>query len=266
MPGSLVSTRASFSAASIGAVGDGDLACVNGAADADSAAVVNRHPRRAGRGVDQRVEQWPVGDRVGAVEHRLGLAVRRGDRTGVEVIAADHDRGGQFARRHHLVELQPREMALAVAEPADARGQPLECDPLAGHLDPPGEVLVIGEEFEDRAVGGGDVLRVTRQRRPAERPEALLELRPDVGGHEAGEVESPVVSGLSGLVADGVAVVEHLGAAVLEADHRRDVLGHRLLGLLGEVDGILVGHLLHVVELDADRAGTTAGRAPRSGR
>ena len=46
------------------------------AADADAAAVVDRHPGGAGRDVDHRVEQRPVGDGVGAVEHRLGLAVR----------------------------------------------------------------------------------------------------------------------------------------------------------------------------------------------
>ncbi len=120
-----------------GAVGDGDLAGVDGAAHPDPAAVVNRHPRRARRRVDQRVEQRPVGDRVGAVEHRLGLAVRRGHRPGVEVVAADHDRGRQLAGRHHLVELQPGQMPLAVAEPADACGQPLERDLLAGHGDPP---------------------------------------------------------------------------------------------------------------------------------
>ena len=49
-------------------------------------------PRRRRSGVDQRVEQRPVGDRVGAVEHRLGLAVGRGDRAAVEVVAADDDR------------------------------------------------------------------------------------------------------------------------------------------------------------------------------
>ena len=61
------------------------------------------HARRRRRGgsrpssrrtavLTQRVEQRPVGDRVGAVAHRLGLALGRGDRARVEVVAPDHDR------------------------------------------------------------------------------------------------------------------------------------------------------------------------------
>src|SRR6478736_6575311 len=108
-----------------GAVGQRHLAGVQGATDADPAAVVDGHPGRAGRGVDQRVEQRPVGDRVGPVEHRLGLPVRRGDRAAVEVVPADHDRGLELAGRHHLVELEPGPVALAVPEPTDPRRQAL---------------------------------------------------------------------------------------------------------------------------------------------
>jgi hypothetical protein len=42
------------------------------------------------------------------------------------VVAADHDRRGELTRRDHLVEAQPGHVALAVAEPADARRQALE--------------------------------------------------------------------------------------------------------------------------------------------
>jgi hypothetical protein len=35
-------------------------------------------------------------------------------------IAADHDRRGELAARHHVVEADAGEVALAVAEPADA--------------------------------------------------------------------------------------------------------------------------------------------------
>jgi hypothetical protein len=87
-----------------GAVGADHHAGVLAEAHADAAAVVERHPGRAGRGVEQRVQQRPVGDGVGAVLHRLGLAVGRGDRAAVEVVAADDDRGLQFAAGDHLVE------------------------------------------------------------------------------------------------------------------------------------------------------------------
>ena len=66
-------------------------------AHADAAAVMQRHPGGARGGVEQRVEQRPVGDRVGAVLHRFGLAVGRGDRAGIEMVAADDDRRLQLA-------------------------------------------------------------------------------------------------------------------------------------------------------------------------
>ena len=63
----------------------------------DAAAVVERHPRRAARHVEQRVEDRPVGDRVAAVLHRFGLAERRRHAAGVEVVAADDDRRRELA-------------------------------------------------------------------------------------------------------------------------------------------------------------------------
>ena len=112
----------------VGAVGDADLAGVDRAADADAAAVVDAHPGGARARVDEAVEERPVGDRVRPVDHRLGLAVGRGDRARVEVIAADHDRRLQFTGTHHLIEAQPEAVSLPVAEPADARRQALERD------------------------------------------------------------------------------------------------------------------------------------------
>jgi hypothetical protein len=91
----------------VGAVADDDHAGVLRIAHADAAAVVQADPGGAAGGVEQRVEQRPVADRVAAVLHRLGLAVGAGDRAAVEVVAADHDRRLQLARAHHLVERRP---------------------------------------------------------------------------------------------------------------------------------------------------------------
>ena len=93
--------------------------------------------------------------------------------------------------------------------------------------------LVLREQVEHGLVGGGDVGRIARQRGPAERPAALAEQRPDVGGDEAGVVEGALVAAELRLGAQRVAVVEDLGARVLEADHRLDVAGHRLARPLG---------------------------------
>ena len=111
------------------AVGDDDHAGVQAVADADAAAVVEADPGRARGRVDQGVEDRPVGDGVGAVAHGLGLAVRAGHRAGVEVIAADDDRRRHLARRDELVEAKPGLRAIAVAEPADARGEALDRRP-----------------------------------------------------------------------------------------------------------------------------------------
>ena len=92
----------------LGAVGDDDHAGVLRITDPDAAAIVDRNPGRTGGAVEKGVQQRPVGNRVRAVAHRLGLAVRARHRAGVEVIAADDDRRLEFARRHHLVEGKPR--------------------------------------------------------------------------------------------------------------------------------------------------------------
>ena len=173
MPGSDVSTRCESFAGVRRSVGHDDHAGVDRVADADAAPVVHAHPVRAGRRVDQRVEDRPVGDRVGTVEHRLGLAVRARDASGIEVVSADHDGCADRPARDELVEALAGEVALAVPEPADARRQPLERDLLARELQPPLQPFVLGEELGHGGVGRGDVGGVARERRPAERPLAL---------------------------------------------------------------------------------------------
>ena len=239
MPGSLVSTRSSFSRGEVGAVGDADLTGVDRAADADAAAVVDAHPRGARTRVDEAVQERPVGDRVRPVDHRLGLAVGRGDRARVEVIAADHDRRLQFTGTHHLIEAQPEPVSLPVAEPADPRRQALERDTLAGHRDPAVQTFVVGELVEHGPVGGGDVGRIARQGDPTERTEALAEQRADVGREEARVVEGTFEAAELGFGAQAVAVVEHLGAGVHEPDHRLAVGRHRRAGAAGELGRIV---------------------------
>src|SRR5690606_27735699 len=58
----------------LAAVADDDHAAVLAVTHADAAAVVQRHPGGAAGDVEHGVEQRPVGDRIGAVGHRLGLA------------------------------------------------------------------------------------------------------------------------------------------------------------------------------------------------
>src|SRR3546814_5399175 len=69
------------------------------------------------------------------------------------MIAADDDGRFQFAVADHFVEGQAELVALAQADPADARGQALELDALARHVEPVVQVLVVGDQFLDLGVG-----------------------------------------------------------------------------------------------------------------
>ncbi len=86
---------------------------------------------------------------------------------------------------------------------------------------------VVGKQLAHRGVGGGDVVGVAGQRRPAERPDAAAEQRPHVGGHEAGVVEGARVAGGLRLGAQVVAVVDDGRAELLPLDHHRHLARHR---------------------------------------
>ena len=150
---------------------------------------------------------------------------------------------------HQVVEALGGDVALAEAQPADAGRQPLEPDPLRRQLEPALEQGVVGEGVADGGVGGGDVGRVAGERDPAERPLALAEQRPQVGGHEprVGEgVGEPTGQRLAPQV---VPVVEHLGTGTEEADHGLAVGRHRLPGpphVLVRIRGAQRGRRLHV--------------------
>ena len=143
------------------------------------------------------------------------------------MVAADDDRRAQLAACDHRVEARAEAGALAVAQPADPRGQALEGDPLASVLDPARERRVVGELVQHGSVGRGDVGGIARQRDPAKRALALAEQRTHVRGHEARVGERPLEAAEQRLGAQRVAVVEDLGAGVEEPDHRGAVRGDR---------------------------------------
>src|SRR6185437_6525530 len=100
---------------------------------------------------------WPVGHRIAAVLHALGFAEGRGDGAAIEMIASHHDGSLQSSLLHHIIHGEAELRALAVAQPADARGQSLKLDPLAGEVDPATQDVVVGKEFEDKIVSGVNV-------------------------------------------------------------------------------------------------------------
>ena len=149
------------------------------------------------------VQERPVGDGVRAVLHRLGLAVGRRDRAAVEVVAADDDRRGDLAARARAsLNASAGLRALAVAEPADARGQALELRRARRAMRiQRASARSSREELEHDPVGDGDVLRIAGERDPAERALALAEERPDV--LRARSPRMPKASREAGLLRDG---------------------------------------------------------------
>src|SRR5207245_2187946 len=103
---------------------------------------------------------------------------------GVEMVAPDHDRTLERPLAHHAVEAPSEARALAEPQPADPGRQPLEAHVTLGERDPAMEALVARELLERRAVGGEDVLGISRERRPPERALAGTEQRADECGDE----------------------------------------------------------------------------------
>ena len=106
------------------------------------------------------------------------------------------------------------------------------------HVEPVVQVRVVRHQLLHLGVGAVDVLRIARQRRPAERADAAAEQRADVGRHEAREVEGVRHALVLGHLADVVAVVDGGDAALVELQHGAHVLGHRALGRVLHALGI----------------------------
>src|SRR3546814_669550 len=171
-----------------------------------------------------------------------------------DVCSSDLDDGRfQFAAAHHFVEREAELVALAEADPADARGQALELDAFAGHVEPVVQVLVVGDQFLDLGVGLVDVLGVAAERDPAERADAAAEQRAHVGRDEAGKVEGVLAAFVECHLADVVAVVEGGDALLLEREHCLDVHAHGLLGGVADFFGVLLLFGAPLLDGPADR-------------
>src|SRR5436190_6257051 len=124
------------------------------------------------------------------------------------MIAADHDGGIDLAFLHHFIERQSQAMALAEADPADARRQSLEGDALLGHIEPIVQMWIVGNELLHALVGLVDVFRVAGEGGPAERTYAAAEQRADIGRHEAWKSKGVLEPHVESDLADIVAVIE----------------------------------------------------------
>ncbi len=78
-------------------------------------------------------------------------------------------------RAYHLVEGEAQLVTHTQTDPANARRQTLEANPLAGHIKPIMQMLVFKEDLFDLSISFVDVFRVARQRHPTERANATAE-------------------------------------------------------------------------------------------
>ena len=169
------------------------------------------------------------------------------------MIAPDHDRRFQLALRHHLVEGKTDAVPVAEPDPADARRQALEVDALPRHVEPVMQMLVVRQQLLHLLVGLVDILRIARERDPAERANAAAEQRTDIGRHEARKIERILHADIEGALADVVAVIERRDALRHEIQHRAHMHRHRFLRRLLDRLRIALAPLLPFGERPAGR-------------
>ena len=95
-------------------------------ADADAPSVVEGYPGGAPHGIDQRVENGPIGYCIGSIEHPLRLAVGACHGARIQMIVANDDRRLDDSLPDQFIESQSGLGAFPVAQPANARRQTLE--------------------------------------------------------------------------------------------------------------------------------------------
>src|SRR5271168_2248204 len=120
----------------IATIGDRDETRMLTVSHPYAAPMVKAHPASATGYARGKVEQRPIGDCIGTVEHPFRLAERARHRTRIEVVSADHDRRTKLTISHHLVEEEPCAITLTITKPADAGREPLKGDLFAGEGEP----------------------------------------------------------------------------------------------------------------------------------
>ncbi len=175
------------------------------------------------------------------------------------MIPANHNRRGKLTGADHFVEGEAQLVTYTQTNPANTRGQALERDTLAGHVEPVVQVLVLGQDFFDLGIRFVDVLWIARQGGPTERTNAAAEQRSDVGRHKTREIERVFQPLVQRNLTNVVAVIKHRQAHFLEVDHRLHVHFHRCAG--GFFDGFGVafaflapfGHCPALGQITVDR-------------
>src|SRR5438309_12029866 len=144
------------------------------------------------------------------------------------MISTDYNRRLDVAAPYQLVYGDAKLGPLAVAEPANTRRQSLKMNPLFRQLHPARQNRVFRKECECQSVGALDVRGIPTQSNPAEWTFPLAKKRSDILRNEPGNIVGIPDTGFFGLGADVIAIIEGDSTALLQFQHRADVLSHRL--------------------------------------
>src|ERR1039458_3814109 len=104
--GIVVQYARNFSRSHLRAIGYSDLSGVQRIPHAHAAAMVEADPCSARRGIQQCVQDRPVGNRIRPVKHLLCLAIRTGHGACIQVVAAYRNRRGDLPLAHQFVDSQ----------------------------------------------------------------------------------------------------------------------------------------------------------------
>ena len=149
-----------------------NLSCVQRVADSNAATVVDGDPACPSGGVEERIQDWPIGNGVAAIRHGFRFPIWRCDRSAIEMIATDDDGSLQPPVRNHPVHFESEARAFAVTEPANARGETLKLDVLRASAIQR-VIFGLSENRRQTLVGGGNIGGVSGKRHPAERAAAF---------------------------------------------------------------------------------------------
>ena len=159
------------------------------------------------------------------------------------MVTANHHRRAQLTIFNHVVKGLGEAGTVFQTHPANACRQALEADALAGHVQPVVQVRVIRDQLFDLGVGFIDIFRVTTERRPTERANALAEQRTNVSRHKTGEVKSVGDAFFKGHLANVVAIIEGGRAVGLQRQHGFNLHRHGLLGRFNHCRFVFLPHL-----------------------
>src|SRR5438132_1409201 len=135
------------------------------------------------------------------------------------MVPADYDWGFDFSLFYQVIHRQPELRPLAVAQPADARRQPLKFDSFSCQVNPASQNAVVWKQLQHQVVGYRDIGRIARQRDPAEGASSFAKEWSDIRRHKSGKIVSVLHSALESKCADVISVVKSYRAHFLQAQH-----------------------------------------------